>query len=115
MIELEHTASDERCNFLLHRMVHTGAAIHFPDRSSAAGSPLAEKLFEIGGVASVAVGQDYVSVYKDKGHSWDTVAPEITAFLEGVFPPDLSENDEEFWRGWIAAELLVGAGLFLGL
>ena len=53
-------------------VLETGSA-DFPSVQSAAGSPLAEKLFQIPGVAGVYVGRDFVTITKNDLSAWNNI------------------------------------------
>ena len=82
--------------------------MEFGDRTAAARSPLAERLFEVPGVTGVFYGLDFVSVTKDDG-DWQQLKPAILGaimehFMSGeplmadgrVDGEDESEDDEFF-------------------
>ena len=50
--------------------------MEFTDRSQAARSPLAERLFDVDGVSGVFYGSDFVTVTKDDG-DWQHLKPAI--------------------------------------
>ncbi|MGY9056757.1 MAG: NifU family protein [Alphaproteobacteria bacterium] len=48
-------------------------------------SPLAEALFNVGGVTQVFLGADFVSVTKDEGREWQTLKPQVLATIMDHF------------------------------
>ena len=64
-IQTEATPNPSTLKFLPGRPVLDDGTMEFRDRSAAAQSPLAEKLFEIPGVTGVFYGSDFVTVTKD--------------------------------------------------
>ena len=58
----------------------------FPTPESAARSPLAERLFQIDGVAGVFLGADFVTVTKEGTREWQLLKPAILGALMEHFP-----------------------------
>ncbi|MGP6159244.1 MAG: NifU family protein [Vulcanimicrobiaceae bacterium] len=70
-------ADPDTCKFTVSRSVHAGGPFFFESAELAAGSPLAERLFALGGVAHVLVTQNVVTVGKAPGASWPELKPAI--------------------------------------
>lgn len=66
-IQTEATADPARLKFLPGRPVLAEGTVAFRDKREAAASPLAERLFDIAGVAHVSFGTDWIVVAKDGG------------------------------------------------
>jgi len=82
-------ADPDACKFTVSRSVHPGGPFFFDDRERAAGSPLAERLFALPGVAHVLVADDVVTVGKERSTSWSGLKSAIgtgirTQLLTGV-------------------------------
>ena len=75
-IQTESTPNPATLKFLPGRTVLASGTLDMPDRSEAAKSPLAEKLFEIPGVAGVFFGADFITVTK-AGCEWQQIKPAI--------------------------------------
>ena len=60
----------DTCKFLVSRTVHPGGPFQFDGKDQAAGSPLAEQLFALSGVAHVLVADNVVTVGKASSASW---------------------------------------------
>lgn len=101
-------ADPNACKFTVSKTVHPGGPFLFPDRQSAAGSPLPERLFALPGVAHVLVADNVVTVGKKVSADWDGLKAEIgavirtqrltsvRAILEAPqAPPSTDRNDEE--------------------
>jgi len=58
------------CKFTVNRVVHPGGPFLFESKEAADGSPLAEALFRVAGVAAVMISDNVVSVTKDSQTSW---------------------------------------------
>lgn len=70
-------ADPDVCKFTVSRSVHPGGPFFFQAKELAAGSPLAERLFALPGVAHVLVAENVVTVGKDPSASWSALKPEI--------------------------------------
>ena len=87
-IETEATADPARLKFLPGREVLADGVLDLHDRSEAAISPLAERLFSISGVSGVSFARDSIIVSKGSG-GWPQLKPAILAaimehFLSGA-------------------------------
>ncbi|TBW36412.1 NifU family protein [Siculibacillus lacustris] len=96
-IETEVTPNPATLKFVPGRAVLAEGSREFRDRTAAAASPLAERLFEIDGVTAVFLGADFVAVTKD-GPEWQHLKPAILGtimehFLSGA--PILAPGDAE--------------------
>jgi len=74
-IQTETTPNPASLKFLPGRPVMESGTADFPDRGSAARSPLAARLFAIDGVARVFFGSDFVTVAKADERDWAVVKP----------------------------------------
>ena len=63
-------ADPDSCKFTLSRSLHSGGPWFFASPEAAAGSPLGEQLFALGGVASVLIAGNVVTIGKASGVSW---------------------------------------------
>src|SRR5436853_6915654 len=97
-IQTESTPNPATLKFLPGREVMgDGAVADFPDRDSAARSPLAAALFEIPDVARVFFGSDFISVTKTDG-DWRHLKPPILGAIMEHFTRELplfESNAEE--------------------
>ena len=104
------------CKFTVNRVVHAGGPFLFESKEAADGSPLAEALFKVGGVAAVMISDNVVSVTKDSRTSWlqlmkpigaairNQLTSGVPAILQMRAPADTAHSDEELKK--IAQELL---------
>ena len=95
-------ADPDACKFTVSRTVHPGGPFFFDTSERASGSPLAERLFALDGVAHVLVADNVVTVGKQTGASWNGLRAEIgaairaqlltgiPAILETVYAPSTS-------------------------
>ncbi len=76
-IETETTPNPATLKFLPGRAVMAGGTANFVDADAATRSPLAQRLFELGGVSGVFFGADFVTVMKEEAASWQQLKPLI--------------------------------------
>ncbi len=81
LIETQATPDPEVMNFFPPRKILKAGSAEFVDAKSLRRSPLAEKIFDLGGIFSVFMTADLLSVTKDKNASWDDLKPQILAEL----------------------------------
>ena len=74
-------ADPDTCKFTASRTVHPGGPFFFDTRERAAGSPLVERLFALGGVAHVLVADNVVTVGKEPSASWSELKSAIGAAI----------------------------------
>jgi Fe-S cluster biogenesis protein NfuA len=75
-IETERTPNPATLKFLPGREVMGDTTAHYPNLAAAAGSPLAQRLFGIDGVAAVFLGSDFITVTTD-GADWQDLKPAV--------------------------------------
>lgn len=81
-IQTEATPNPATVKFIPGQTVLQTGSADFPTRESAQGrSPLAERLFDLDGVAGVFLGQDFVSITKSDDKNWLTLKPLILGAL----------------------------------
>jgi len=81
-IQTETTPNPATLKFIPGRAVMTQGTAQFADAGAAAeGSPLAERLFTVEGVAGVFLGSDFISVTKDGAQDWFQLKPGILAAI----------------------------------
>lgn len=66
-----------RCRFFVNRALDPGRWAYFNDRSVAAGSPLAERLLAIEGVAAVLIAHDSVTITRDAPSGVPVIGPAL--------------------------------------
>lgn len=74
-------ADPDSCKFTLSRSLHPGGPWFFASPEAAAGSPLGERLFALGGVASVLIASNVVTIGKAPGAVWTGLKAAIGAAL----------------------------------
>lgn len=81
-IQTESTPNPATLKFLPGRVLNEGAAVDCPTPEAAAElSPLAERLFQIDGVAGVMIGGDAVSVTKAAEARWEVLKLQVMGLL----------------------------------
>jgi len=74
-------ADPDACKFTVSQTVHPGGPFFFATSERAGGSPLAERLFALDGVAHVLVADNVVTVGKQADTSWNGLRAEIGAAI----------------------------------
>lgn len=82
-------ADPDTCKFTVSRTLHPGGPFLFGNKERAAGSPLAERLFALSGVANVLIAESVVTIGKESGTSWSELKSAIgmairTQMLSGM-------------------------------
>jgi Fe-S cluster biogenesis protein NfuA len=79
-IQTEATPNPATLKFLPGRTVLETGTLEMRDRTEAAQSPLAERLFDINGVGGVFFGSDFITVTKAAGE-WPQLKPAILGVI----------------------------------
>ncbi len=79
IIEIQETPDANVVNFFPQEALLREGRAEFVDAKSIRKSPLAEKIFDLGGIKSLFVTAEMVSVTKDNEASWDSLKPLIMA------------------------------------
>ena len=79
-IQTEVTPNPATLKFLPGRSVLDSGTLEMRDRTEAAQSPLAERLFDIPGVGGVFLGSDFITVTKS-GSDWPQLKPAILGVI----------------------------------
>jgi Fe-S cluster biogenesis protein NfuA len=81
-IQTELTPNPATLKFLPGRSVIDSGTANFTDAATAASrSPLAERLFAVGGVTGVFLGGDFITVTKDEESDWYQLKPAILGII----------------------------------
>lgn len=81
----EPTPNPATMKFVPGCPVMAAGTANFPAADSAGDSPLAARLFGIGGVSGVFLGADFISVAKGAAAEWATLEPAIRREISGHF------------------------------
>ena len=76
-IQTESTSNPATLKFLPGERVMREGTVNFPTHEDAARSPLASRLYEIGGVTGVFFGADFITVTKADDQDWAWLKPPI--------------------------------------
>ena len=79
IIETQNTPDPNVINFFPPTPVLKSGKAEFADAKSLRKSPLAEHIFDIGGIASIFITSELISVTKETSFSWDNLKPQILA------------------------------------
>ncbi len=101
IIETQNTPDINVMNFFPPEKLLKSGSAEFVDAKSLRKSPLAEKIFDLGGIVSVFITSDMLSVTKEAEAQWDDLKPQILAEImdylstgeDIVIPP--AENPAE--------------------
>ena len=82
-------ADPDTCKFIVSRPLHPGGPFFFGNKERAAGSPLAERLFALPGVANVLIAENVLTLCKEPLTAWSGLKAAIgtairTQLLAGV-------------------------------
>jgi len=75
---------NDRCKFIVSQAVHVGGVRRFASPEDAKGSPLAEALFSIPGIAEVVVSGHLVTAVKRGPTPWTAVGPAVGAAIRAA-------------------------------
>jgi Fe-S cluster biogenesis protein NfuA len=79
----EATPNPETMKFVSNRYILPDGSLEFTDAAAAAaGSPLAEKLFEFPFVQSVFIASNFVTVTKKQADDWFEITPILKDFIQ---------------------------------
>ena len=94
-IMTEPTPNPATLKFLPGRAVLASGTADFPSADAAAKSPLAKRLFEIGGVAGVFLASDFISITKNDSRDWEVMKPSLLGAIMDHFTAGLPAIDED--------------------
>lgn len=78
-IETQLAADNNIMHFFAESGFPVKGSIEFSDAKSLRRSPLAENIFDLGGVISVVITPDCLSVTKEESALWDDLKPQVLA------------------------------------
>ncbi len=78
-IETQLAADNNITHFFAESGFPVKGSVEFSDAKSLRRSPLAENIFDLGGVTSVVITPDCLSVTKEEGALWDDLKPQVLA------------------------------------
>ena len=80
-ITAEPLAVPVMCRFTVDRPVYPDQAYFFGSREAAEGSPLAERLFAIDGVAALLISHQRITVTKRTHEQWQVIGKQVGAAI----------------------------------
>lgn len=88
-VSLEFTPNPNTLKYSVNRELLDRGAVNFTKKEDAeARSPLAAKLFGVGGVAGVMIGKNFVTVTKTEDGDWDVVHKSCSSLIEAHLSKD---------------------------
>ncbi|WP_028028995.1 NifU family protein [Gemmobacter nectariphilus] len=94
-IQTETTPNPATLKFLPGQDVMAVGTADFPSADAAAQSPLARRIFAVGGVTGVFLGNDFVTVTKGADAAWEHVKPAILGAIMEHFQSGLPAIEGE--------------------
>jgi Fe-S cluster biogenesis protein NfuA len=80
-IQTEQTPNPATLKFLPGREVLSRGTADFPNSESSYRSPLAQRLFDVDGVAGVFLGSDFITITKAGDRDWYVLKPSILGVI----------------------------------
>ena len=96
-IQTEQTPNPATLKFLPGRPVMDSGVADFTAAEEAARSPLAMRLFEVGGVSAVFFGTDFITITKTEETEWQVIKPLVLGAIMDHYTsgqPIISEGAE---------------------
>ncbi|NVK20129.1 MAG: NifU family protein [Methylocystaceae bacterium] len=84
-IQTEATPNPSTLKFIPEQTIMAQGTANFNDKSSAARSPLATRLFDVEGVDSIFLGSDFITVTKEDDKDWQIMKPMVLEALMNHF------------------------------
>ncbi len=85
IITVQGTPNPNAAKFTVDRtLVEGGASVSYFDPETAKADPLATRLFQVDGVDSLLIAEDFVTVTKSSAVEWDSLVPKIETILKEV-------------------------------
>lgn len=81
-VTLEFTPNPNTLKFVVNRKFLDRGAANFTDSSTASDSPLAQKIFQIKGIAGVMIGTNFITITKANEGDWDVIADSVPKSVE---------------------------------
>lgn len=79
IIETQNTSDPNIINFFPSQKVLSDNRVEFIDSKSLRSSPLAENIFDLGGIVSIFITPDMISITKEESAQWQFLKPQILA------------------------------------
>src|SRR5450759_3857168 len=72
-VSLEFTPNPNTLKFVVNQALIEKGSANYNNREAAGNSPLAQKLFDVSGVAGVMIGHNFVTVTKGEQGDWEEI------------------------------------------
>ena len=92
------------CTFTLSRPVYPNLSAHFAGKDQSKGSPLVDKLFDLGLVAEVLVGENNLTITVNEGTQWDDAIPKIGSAVRNVLANGEQPISDEVAKAMLPSE-----------
>ena len=90
--------SDGTCRFIVDRPVYPDKSFAFLSKESAAGSPLAQRLFEIDGITRVLISHDQITINKLAQAEWPVIGKSIGAAIRDHLATEDPAVSDAVWE-----------------
>ena len=97
-IHIQETPNPHAVKFISRYTVRTEGKSNYHNRDEAQSNPLAQRIFDVGGVVQVFFFDNYITVTKDPTVEWTGLAEEIVDLLQEQLPdhnPNYVDEREE--------------------
>ena len=84
-IQTEQTPNPQTLKFLPGKVVMEEGTAFFQNKDKISYSPLAKRLFNVGGVTGVFFGSDFITITKNDSLDWQVMKPEILGAIMDHF------------------------------
>ncbi|WP_439559828.1 NifU family protein [Roseinatronobacter sp.] len=101
-IQTESTPNPATLKFLPGQDVLGMGTADFPSADTAGSSPLASRLFGVGGVTGVFLGSDFVTVTKADDVDWQHIKPEVLGAIMEHFQSGAAVMEGDAGTGHVA-------------
>ncbi|MGY6703267.1 NifU family protein [Roseinatronobacter sp.] len=101
-IQTESTPNPATLKFLPGQDVLGMGTADFPSADTASSSPLASRLFGVGGVTGVFLGSDFVTVTKADDVDWQHIKPEVLGAIMEHFQSGAAVMEGDAGTGHVA-------------
>jgi Fe-S cluster biogenesis protein NfuA len=105
-VTLEFTPNPNTLKFVVNRQFLERGAANFTEPGKAEGSPLAQKLFQIKGIAGVMIGTNFITITKAPEGDWDIVADEVPKAMDAF----VQSGAPFFTQGWLSTPVPTSSG-----
>ena len=102
-ISAEVTPNPNTLKFNVNKTLLESGSLNFPDRKSAAGAYLPEKLFEVESVLGVMIGRDFITVTKLPAANWQSIVSTVTEKIKTILGSGQTLFPQEFQTTAIAS------------